>query len=317
VPPLYKRAEHPYRVETIDELPDGLRDLARKALLPDDPAEKIFVIPEQMLSRKTGRLVGMDWVQEQSLLFTHRGVVHVRAGKSDGDMGQANYLAGSSLLYVQMSLILLYGRMELCAAANDELSRIVVEYNAVCHEMLEPSVHRLIRLAGGPAHAQNANDSRDFLLGKLEAQSLKFRNGLAIHALQPDEKLLGYVFQPRLYPRYFRLVRRLIAPASLIALTDQQFIMIEEGMKRAPCYGYVFTYCPRANVVVVDTEPTDTLQEVCLHLRKDAFTADHRLTLKNETVLALRDLCSSNGIVIHRGSSRSGSQGAPRPVRPE
>jgi hypothetical protein len=284
MPPLYKRAEHPYRAKTIEELPAGLRDLAKKTLLPDDPAEKIFVIPEQMLSKKTGRFRRMHWVPEQSLLFTQRGVIHVQAGKSGDDMGQANYLAGSSLLYAQMSLILLYGRMEICAATNDEIARIVVEYNAVCHEMLEPSLPKLIRLTWDQAHGQNANDSITFPLEKLEEQSLKFRNGLANHALQPDEKLLGYVFHPPHFRSYFHIMRRLIAPASLMALTDKQLIIIEEGMKSATSFGFVFTYCPRANVVGVDSEPTDTLQEVCIHLSKEAVTADHRLTLEKETV---------------------------------
>jgi hypothetical protein len=302
MPPVQRRAEHPYRAKTLKELPDRLRALAEKTLLPDDPAEKIFVIPEQMLSKKIGGVGRMHWVPEQSLLFTQRGVIHVQAGKSGDEIGQANYLAGSSLLYAQMSLILLYGRMEICAAVNGEMSRIVVEYNAVSHEMLEPSLHKLIRLAWDQAQDQNANDYINLLLGKLEEQSLKFRNGLANHALQPNEKLLGYVFQPRVYMRYFRIMRRLIAPASLIALTDKQLIIIEDGMTGASSYGYLFTYCPRANLVDVASEPADTLQDVCIHLGKDAVMADHRLTLENVTVLAWRDLCFNNEIAFHTNS---------------
>ncbi len=302
MPPAHRRPEHPYRAKTLEELPVRLRSLAAQTLLPDDPAEDIFVIPEQMLSKSKDGIGGLHWVPEQCLLFTQRGVVHAQAGKSGDEMGQASYLAGSSLLYAQMSLILLYGRMEICGAVNGEMSRIVVEYNAVSHDMLEPALHKLIRLAWAQALDQNANDDKNYLLEKLEDQSYKFRNGLALHALQPDEKLLGYVFQPCVFMRYFRIIRRQIAPPSLLAITDKQLIIIEEGMTNATSYGYYFTYCPRAYVVDVDFEPAETLQDVCIHLRKESVTADHRLTVENCTALALKDLFFSNGLAVHKRS---------------
>jgi hypothetical protein len=300
MPPAHRRPEHPYRAKTLEELPVRLRSLAAQTLLPDDPAEDIFVIPEQMLSKNKDGIGGMHWVPEQCLLFTQRGVIHAQAGKSGDEIGQASYLAGSSLLYAQMSLILLYGKMEICAAVNNEMSRIVVEYNAVSHDMLEPALHKFIRMAWDQAQDQNAKDDKNYLLEKLEDQSYKFRNGLALHALQPVEKLFGYVFQPSVFKRYFRIIRRQIAPASLIAITDKQLLIIAEGMTNATSYGYYFTYCPRAYVVDVDSEPADTLHDVCIHLRKEAVTADHRLRVENGTLLALRDLCSSNGIAIHQ-----------------
>jgi hypothetical protein len=293
MPMLHRRTEHPYRAKTLDELPAGLRLLAEQTLIPDDPADKIFIIPGQMLPRKIGGVMGLHWIPEQALLFTQRGVIHVQAGKSGDETGRANYLMGSSLLYAQMSMILLYGRLEICAAVNDEIARIVVEYNAVCHEMLEPSLHKLIHLAWDHARDQNANDHKTDLLGKLEEQSYKFRNGLAIHALQPDERLLGYVFQHRTYLHYFRIIHRLIAPASLMALTDKQLILIEEGMSSATSYGYCFTYCPRANVAAVDSKPNASLNELRVHFRKGTVAADHRLRMELANALACQNLWSS------------------------
>jgi hypothetical protein len=293
MPPLQRRTQHPYRATTLEELPAGLLALAEKTLLPDDPFEKIFIIPGQMMARKIGGFGGMHWIPEQALLFTQRGIIHVQAGKSGDEIGRATYLPGSSLLHAQASLILLYARMEICTAANDEMSRIDVEFNSVGYDMMEPSLHKLIRLAWGQAQDHNENGYRNLLLEKLEGQSYKFRNGLEIHALQPDEKLIGFVFQPRVFMRYVRVIRRQLAPASLMALTDKQLIIIEEGMSSATSYGYVFTYCPRANVADIDFKPNGTLQELCFHFKKDAVTSEHQLKMENENALACQALWAS------------------------
>jgi hypothetical protein len=290
---LPRRTEHPYRAKTLEELPGGLFALAEQTLPADDPVEKIFIFPGQMLSKKMDGVGGQHWVSEQALLFTQRGVVHVKAGKSAGEPGQAAYLTGSSLLYAKISLILLYGKMEICSAVDDQASSIVVEYNAVAHDMLEPALHGLIRLAWDQAQGGETQETKNRLLATLEGQSYKFRNGLDLHALQQDEGLQDSVFQPRVFKRYVRLIRRLIAPASLMAITDRQLILIEEGMSSATSYGYQFTYTARANVAGVDARAKASLDEVCVHFKKGAVTSEHRLRMEFANALACQNLWAS------------------------
>jgi hypothetical protein len=285
-----RRREYPYQVRDLTNLPDGLRQLAEGVLPLDDPAETIFVIPGQMLSKKFGGFGGVHWVPEQALLFTAQGVIHVQAGKSAGEVGQANYLPGASLLYARMSLVILYARMELCGGINDNMIRIVVEYNSVSHELMQPAFLNFLRLTWKLAQVQEANNYQNLLMGRLEEQSYKFSSGLEKHCLQAGEYLQGFVFQPRIFKHYLRIFHRLIAPASLLALTDRQLILIEEGMTSATSYGYFFTFCPRANVVNVDTKPNDKLQEVRVQLRKDAMNADFQVAQEMDNAFACQDL---------------------------
>jgi len=285
-----RRAEYPYQVKSLANLPDGLRQLAEQAIPAAEPTNTIFVIPEQMMPKKLGGLGGMHRVPEQALLFTPHGVIHVQAGESADEMGQAKYLPGNSLLYVRVSLVLLYGQMELFVAVNDSLTRIVVQYNSVSHELMLPALKNFLRLAWDQTRDQESNGYQNLLLGKLEEQSYKFRSGLTNHCLQPDESLLGFVFQPRILKRYLHMFNRLIEPASLLALTDKQLITIEEGSTSATSYGYFFTFCPKANVVNIETKTNARLQDVYIHLRKDNVTADHQLTLENANALASQAL---------------------------
>jgi hypothetical protein len=285
-----KRREYPYQVSGLANLPVGLRQLAEQAQPPAEPANAIFVIPGQMLSKEFGGFGGVHWVPEQALLFTPHGVFHVQAGKSTNEMGQVKYLPGNSLLYARVSLIILYGRMELCGVVNDNLTSIVVVYNSVSHELMEPALKNFLHLAWDQTRDEGANYTNDFLLGKLNEQSYKFRSGLEYHSLSPNERLQGFVFQPSIYKHYLHIFHRLIAPAGLIALTDKQLIIIEEGVSSATSYGYFFTFCPKANVVNVVTKTKGRLQDVYFHLRKDNVTADHQLTLENANALACQTL---------------------------
>lgn len=284
-----RRREYPYQVRDLANLPDGLRQLAEQALPLAERAETIFVIPGQMLAKKFGGMGGMHWVPEQALLFTAQGVVHVQAGKSPDEIGHATYLPGASLLYARVSLVILYGRMELCGG-SENLTRIVVEYNSVSHELMQPAFLNFLRLAWKPAQFREENNYQNLLKGKLNEQSYKFSSGLEKYCLQADEYLHGFVFQPRVYKHYFRVFHRLTAPASLLALTDRQLILIEEGMTSATSYGYFFTYCPRANVLNVDTKPSDKLDEVHVQLGKDAMRADFKVTQEKNNALACQDL---------------------------
>jgi hypothetical protein len=111
-------------------------------------------------------------------------------------------------------------------------------------------------------------------------------NGLQFYALQPGEKLLGSVFQPRITQTVLDFFRRAIAPASLVALTDQAVILIEEDKARGAAYGWLITLCPRKFVAEIESKPTYQWSEVSLHLRRNGVNETRKLTLENETARA-------------------------------
>ena len=158
-----RRTDHPYRAETLNDLPDGLRPLAEQSVIPGDPIETIFVVPERYLSQHWGEPGGMRRVPEQALLFTARGALHVQGENLPGQPAQATYLPGCDLLYAHLSLVLLYGRLELCGIANDALAHIVVEYNTIRHDLVQPGLQRLLRQAWGrrPPQTRRARPQRN------------------------------------------------------------------------------------------------------------------------------------------------------------
>ncbi len=283
-PNIYsRRAGHPYQAETVADLPAELRLLAEGSLLSDDPIRTIFVVPPQTLLQKAAGRGGVRRLPVQALLFTTGGVLHLQGANPSGQAGQAVYLRSDSLIYAHLSLVLLYGRLELCGVSGGAQRRIVVEYNTVRHDLIQPELGRLLFLMGEPAHAVQSNDGMTgALLEKIQQRSMKFRNGLQIYALQPGDGLLDFVFQPRILKRYGRIFRRLAAPASLIALTGRELILIEDGPANTTSYGWRFTFCPRKNITGVETSPNGVWQDVQVHLAKGEIQANHRLTLEND-----------------------------------
>jgi hypothetical protein len=296
-----RRTQHPYRVERPADLSAELRQLAEQSLLPDDPIHTIFVIPAQLLPVRFGGQGGeMHTVPEQALLFTAHGVLHVQGENPPEQPSQTTYLQGDRLLYAHLSMILTYEKLELCGIANSALARIVIEYCAVGHALLQPALLRLLRLAWGNFSPDNPGVySTGFLLYHLEQESFKFNSGLSVYVLQPGEQLLGYVFQPPIMKRYLGVIRRPVASPVLLALTESELVIIEEGITNTTRYGMFITYCPRICVSGVEIKADAAWQDVCVHLSRGDFSAERWTKLESKAAQAWQDLCSSQNIGTH------------------
>jgi len=278
-----KESERPYLVQNLADLPDGFQLPVAQGLPPDQAAQVILMIPHHTQTRTKRQ----RFVPPQVLVFTAQGVLHVQAGLSPGQPPTATYLRGADLLYAQHSLILLYGCLELAGEAQGHGVRIVVEYNTVGLELLLPALQQFLRLAYAPAPAAAPQDNQSqTLLQKLTAQSFKFESGLRFYALQPDEPLLGFVFQPRIVQRLWHLFNRGIAPAALLALTERTVILIEEERIKGASYGWLITFCPRRYLAGVETRPKRQWCEVSVRLTRNEATWEHRVMLDNEKAQA-------------------------------
>lgn len=280
MPDIYtKRTNQPYLAESPADMSEKLWRAAEPLIPPDDPIKTIFVMPTQLLHKKLGSVSGARQVPEQALIFTTNGVLHVQGE------GQAVYMRGDSLLYVHLSLIMLYGRLELCGAVNGNLTRAVMEYNAVNHRLLTPALQHLFELACGPSNPNEAKDDlTEKLLEKLGQQSLKFRNGLREYTLQPGERLLGLVFQPCVEQIYLGILRRRVVPIAVLALTDRNFLILEEGLSNATSYGWFITFCPRACVAGFDFKPNMMWQDMSIRLTRNNLTAERQVKVEEKAV---------------------------------
>lgn len=290
-----QRAGHPYQVETLADLPVGLREPAEQALPADDPIRTIILIPQQLLPKRFGSRAGARRLPEQVLLFTTCGALHVLDKKSPNGKPQVTYLRGEDLLYLQLTIILLYGRLELSGVHAGSQVRMIVEYNTARHDLIQPGLQHLLHLASQPTtEAQPPSDKTGAFINELKKQSLKFSNALHDYALQPDEHLAGYIYQPRLRKDIWRIFHRLLAPACILALTDRNMIMVAEGRSSATSYGWFFTFCPRRNITHCDTQSNDEVQVVNVHLAMESVTATCAAELDADRAQAWQALTSAS-----------------------
>lgn len=280
---------HPYLVSSLAELPSALQIAAQQTLEPTEQPHRIFLVPAQSFFRSW---LSRRYVPPQALLFTAQGVLHVQEAVSPGEPAQVTYLRGENLLYIQLRLLLLYGRLELVGLAKGELARVVVEFNTVGYSMLQPGLRQLLPLIWGSEKLAKS-DSLDRTGSEFEDLPLKFKNGLRLYGLQPEESLLGVVFQPSLWKDYGRVLHRQISANTLLALTDHELVIIEEeetGRKNP--YGWILTFCPLACLKNFETTPEGTWQEVQLHLARNGVEVDRRVKLGPETALNWQALWS-------------------------
>jgi hypothetical protein len=280
---------HPYRVNNLAELPASLQAAAQSALGPTEQPERIFLVPNQTFFKNW---FSRRYVPQQALLFTAQGVLHVQEAVSPDQPVQTTYLHAASLLFVQLRLLLLYGRLELVGQANGALARVVVEFNTVGVSLLLPGLRRLMTLTWESAEPE-LPVSQEGSLPEFENLPLKFKNGLRLYGLQPGECLLGLVFQPGLWERHGSLFQRQVATNTLLALTNRDLVIVEEertGWKNP--YGWILTFCPLACVKGFEAAPGELWQELQLHLTRDGITIDRPVTLERETMQAWQNLWS-------------------------
>jgi hypothetical protein len=276
--------QFPYVVNTLADLSEEFQRAVQSCLPKEDSIHSILMLPPQPFMKRGG-------VPRQVLLSTTHGILHVR----DGRPLSANYLPAKSLLYVHRKLILLYGYMELAGEVNGELAYIIVEYNTVGQSLLNDALRLFLQMSYGMVQpVASIQEQNDVLLQKLGTVSFKFTNGLRLHALQPDERLLGYVYQPRIRQSFLHFFSRPIAPASMLALTDQAVILIEEDKAWGASYGLVITLCPRKVVESIESQSNREWRNIYIHLARNTVALDRQVMLENDKTLKVEALWSSS-----------------------
>lgn len=269
---------HPYLVENMADLPEELGQAVRDAPWLPEEIGSMFVVPPQAFMEGWFR---RRYVPEQALLFTPDGVGHVQAPDEADGAARLTYLLAAGLLYARLSLLLLYGRLELFGRVNDGPGQAVVEFNTVGWHLLRPSLAGLLLRAPARPGSHPPEPASPAVLAKLDRLPLKFINGLRHTALQPGESLLGFVFQPAIWTRRWRFFPWQVSATTLLALTDRQVIIVEEEKSgQQATYGYIFTFMPRAAVTAIEAQPGECWRELLIRLKQDAITAERRVTLE-------------------------------------
>jgi hypothetical protein len=287
----------PYSVPSLSELPDSLRLLTLQSVEITNEPISICVFP--------GRTRLKNWyswehVAEQALVFTTNGILHVQAQASPHQVASMVYLRATDLLYARLSLQLMYGRLEF---VYDCVSRIEVEFNSAGFDLLRPGLQSLLgaNSAGNSIVTPETPQTRS-VLSDLGTLSFKFKNGLYLYGLLPEEHLLGFVFQPGIWERHWPLFPLRVLDTTLLALTDRQLIVVEEQSgSRFPAYGWIFTFFPRRVIEKIRVTPSSRWQELIVELNTKVGLIDRRILLKEENALVWQELWLQFGNLCAHG----------------
>jgi hypothetical protein len=275
----------PYAVASLADLPGNLQRAARQYVSSAFRPSSICVFPSRTRLKNQN---GWEYVDEQALLFTEEGVFQVKAASSANQTAPITYLRAADLIYARLSLILMYGRLEL---VDDSLTSVFVEFNAAGFDIIKPGLQQLLGAPGGRTITPLETASSKTVLDELGERSFKFKNGLYLYGLLPEEQVLGFVFQPAIWGWRWHFLPLKISETTLLALTDQQIIVVEEQSRsRFPAYGWIFTFYPRKAINKFGMNPTRRWQELIIELKSKAASIDRRIILEESNGSAWQEL---------------------------
>jgi hypothetical protein len=265
---------HPMILKNISELYKELQSPAVTALATEKNIQTIVAFPPQIHH-------GWTYVPKQALLFTSKDVIHLLASIWPDQEPQLTALNGCDLLYMDVTMILLYGFLEIVANGPNSPTRLNVEFNTVAWYQLSKLLRRLLQVT--KATPNEPTDKTSFsptVTQALEKLPFKFSNGLRIHGLLPGEELEDLVFQTGIWEYRFLVIRKAISANTLLLLTSNFVVVIRE--KLGFQYGWIVTYIPRENIIGIQNQVSGPFNELTINLKRGEQTTEYKLTLMNE-----------------------------------
>jgi hypothetical protein len=278
---------HPLVVKTIAELPSELQSLTVTALADQEALQTIIAFPPQIHH-------GWTYVPKQALLFTPTDAIHLLASIWPEEEPHITRVNASDVLYLKVSLLLLYGFLEIVAQGPTAPTRLGMEFNTVgWHHISSPVRHLLRTSQVTPGTPEGKTAYAPAVQQAFEELPLKFSNGVKLYGLLPGETLEALVFQPGTWERWGLFFRRPVTPDILLMLTTNYLVVIQEELKVKQ--GWTFTYIPRQNIAGMQSRPGELWTELAIQLQREDQSVDYTLLLKNEAVETWRELWVCQG----------------------
>jgi hypothetical protein len=245
-----------------------------------DPIQNIISFPPQIHR-------GHHYVPKQALLFTANGVIHILASIWPNQIPEITYLRGKDLMYMKVTLILLYGFLEIVALGISTPTRLEMEFNTVAWDRISRPVRQLLQAAKTtPANSIEKASFSPAMQKAVGNLPLKFFNGVRIYGLLPGEDLEELVFQPSVWERRLLLFRRVVLANILLMLTSNYMVIIQEELEVSQ--GWILTYIPRKSMVTIQNQPSSQWNELTVNLRKGKQTTNCKFLLTTEAVQSWR-----------------------------
>lgn len=280
---------HASILQQVSELPTELQSPAVMTLAAQEPIQKIVAFPPQIQR-------GWHYVPRQALLFTPTEVIYLLASIWPEEEVRITCLPGCGLMYLKITLVLLYGFLEMVAQGQDSPIQLGMEFNTVAWPCLSSPVRKLLQTTL-PSQRYNLHGAESTYLPMtkqtLEKLPLKFSNGLKIYGLLPGEELEDLVFQPRTWKPWLYFFRRPNSTNALLLLTTNYMVVIEEELQVEQ--GWLLSYIPRTNITGIQSQACGLWNELSVQLRRGDQSVDYKLMLKNEAAEAWHTIWTQHG----------------------
>jgi hypothetical protein len=266
---------HASVLKDVSELPVEFQTSAALELAECESIQRIILFPPQ--------LRGRDYVPKQALLFAQSGILHLMSSIWPDQTPQATYVHACDLMYTEITLILLYGFIDILALGQGSLTRLGLEFNTVAWCLLTKPIHKLLQTGMSPSRSWS--DESQYLptmQRAVDGLPVKFANGTKIYGLLPGEQLEELVFQPGTSKPWLHFFRRPLTPNTVLLLTSHYVVLIREDLKISQ--GWIFTYIPRECIVEMKTQPCDLYSSLIINLKRGDQTAEYKLFLASEAV---------------------------------
>ena len=278
---------HASVLQDLSELPAELQSDALTGLAATTQIQHIVVFPPQLQR-------GWHYVPKQALLFTPSQIIHLLASIWPGQEPQLSCVEGCGLMYMKVTLLLLYGHLEIVGKGQASPARLAVEFNTVAWHSLSRPLHQLLHKSRDTLGVSKAKEHDSLTLeASLANLPLKFSNGVKIYGLLPGEELQELVFQPALWIRWLYFFRRPLLANTLLLLTTNYMVVIQEevGVEQ----GWILSYIPRNCIIGMQLHPCEVGGELSVQLKRSDQSAAYKLMLRSEVIETWRKQWTQHG----------------------
>lgn len=264
----------------ILDLPGDLQSPTLTKLVDGKVIQTIVVFPPQIQR-------GWDYVPKQALLFMPTGVIHLLASIWVNEVPKITYVKSCDIMYMRVTLALLYGLLEIVACGDGLPKRLNLEFNTVAWGYLSQPLRGLLQ--GSIIESDSLKSKVAYsptVQRGLKELPLKFSNGVKIYGLLPGEHLKELVFQPSLRKRWFLLFRRNVIANTLLFLSTNYMGVIQDDLDVEQ--GWIVSHIPRDCIVEIQNRLGNDWNELIFQLKRGNQTAEYKISLRAEAAEAWR-----------------------------
>jgi hypothetical protein len=290
----------------INALPPELKSSKINQLVNNDEIKVIIYFPAQIQR-------GWQYVPKQALIFTKDKVVHLLASIWPEAEPQITSINNGDLLFIEITLILLYGLIKIEAINQENISIIEVEFNTVDWSRLSGPMYAMLHSKYIDSKLMEKEEQqRNIVLTqnelrikgiKLEAspepffprrgagywiqKRIKITNGIRLYGLLPNETLNGVIFQPEYWEARFFFFRKQLIANTMVLRTTNYLIIMKEELNVGQ--GWIIAYIPWKNIKNINQRQKGIWQEIEIMIEHNEKSDGYKLLISNEVAKEWRN----------------------------